>query len=348
VRRLAASLAFSALLLGATAARAQAVDVRLSGDTAQLLDALGLPDEQALETLLDAEVGALYGLVDVQEYLRLSANAQSLVTAGIGADYASNPDGFFFGFGVNAAVDAGDADPRDPNFDLDREVPVSAGAMLSLMAGYNLAELGLPWLTLSAHGMHFPMNVDQLEGDFTNVGARAQIKLFRQDPEGVDLLYWGGIDVTTGFSYARTTLTLAEGDYEAATDLGEGVRLETTSNGTLVLRQTAYVLPVEVTTNLTILEFVTLYGGAGVDIPFGDAGSELDLQTDLVGVIDDTRVDVGDATLRIDEAVDADDFLPRVMVGVQANVWLVRAFAQLSISTRDTAVGLSTGARVMF
>lgn len=348
--RLSAALlsASTLLLVSASAAAQPVVQINLVQEAQQLAEALEV-DVAGLEQRLNREVAALYGLVDVEEFLRLSANAQTLVTAGIGADYASNPDGFFVGFGVNAAVDAGDADPTDPNFELSTDVPVSAGAMLSLMAGYNLTEAGLPWLTLSAHGMHFPMNVSQLEGDFTNVGGRIQVKLFRQDDDGVQALHWGGLDLTAGFTYARTTLTLAEAEgYVATANLREGIDVETTSVGRLELEQTAWTVPVELTTNLTIVEFVTLYGGAGIDIPFGDAGSILDVSTDLIGVIGDTRVDVGDATLRVNERVDADSFLPRVMLGVQVNVWLVRAFAQLSMSTRDTALGLATGVRVMF
>ncbi|MEO1335448.1 MAG: hypothetical protein AAFV29_07375, partial [Myxococcota bacterium] len=47
--------------------------------------------------LVDDEIRALYGLVDVPTFLRLSANAQSMANKGLGVDYATNLDGLIFG-----------------------------------------------------------------------------------------------------------------------------------------------------------------------------------------------------------------------------------------------------------
>lgn len=323
------------------------VSIDTTAGAGRVANALGVGVAD-LERQLQTEMRALFGLLDVEDFLRLSANAQTLVSAGIGADYTASAKGFFVGFGVNAAVDAGEGDLTDPSFDLEREVPASAGAMITLVAGYNLAEQGLPWMTLSAHAMHFPMNVGQFEGDFTNVGGHIQLSAFRQlNPAGVTFLRWGGIDFTTGFTYARTTLNLIE-NYEANTALSADVRLETLSVGTLQLEQTAYTIPIEVTTSVTIIELLSLYGGLGLDIPLGDASAQMDLETQLVGRVDGEPIEMGTATIQVDARGDADDLLPRAMVGLQLNLWILRAFAQLSISMRDTALGLATGIRVMF
>lgn len=347
VLRLPAVLAL-ATLLAAPAAQAQTVTINPSTDFAQVANLLNV-DVASLEQQLDDEIRALYGLLDVQEFLRLSANAQTLVLAGSGADYASNPTGFFAGFGVNAAVNAGDADLRDfQNYDVERALPVSGGAMLTLMLGYNFADQGAPWLTLSAHGLHFPLSSQQLEGEFTNVGAHVQVNLFRPEREEDFVpVYWGGLALTGGFSYARSTLNLTD-SYEANTPLSDGVLLETVSMGQLRLEQTAYTVPLEITSNLTFFEILTIFGGFGVDIPLGDASVFLDLETELTGRSGDLLLDIGNAVLAVSEEVDADDFLPRAMLGVQVNLWLLHAFVQLNISTRDTSLGLASGLRVTF
>ncbi|MEL6186250.1 MAG: hypothetical protein AAFU79_16620 [Myxococcota bacterium] len=345
-----------AALLGALGlspvAYAQTVTITPSQGFDDAAAQLGL-DPSAFEQQLSDEVAALYGLLDVAEFLRLSANAQTLVLAGSGADYASNPDGFFAGFGVNAALSAGDADLQTlsnelANYDVERGIPVSGGAMLTLMAGYNFARQGLPNLTVSVHGLHFPLSYEQLDGEFTNLGAHIQVKLFRQSKgDAFTPLYWGGIDLTGGFTYARTTLTLND-VYEADTSLSSDLRLNTVSTGTLQLEQTAYTIPLEITSNLTFFEVLTLFGGLGLDIPLGDASSLMDLDTSLVAASGDNVFDVGTAQLNVDDVVQADDLLPRVMVGLQVNVWILRLFAQLNISLRDTTLGAATGLRVHF
>lgn len=312
----------------------------------ELVSALGTNADDLLNEL-ETEIRALYGLLNVQEFLRLSANAQTLVSAGIGADYASNPKGFFAGFGVNATISTGEGDLITEGVDVTREVPTSAGAMLTLMAGYNFSEQGVDWLTLSLHGLHFPLNVAQLEGDFTNVGFRAQAKVLRQpNQDGVDAFRWGGIDFTTGFSYAQTRLTLVD-DYRASTTISGGAILDTISTGTLVLRQTAYSIPLELTSNITLAEFFTLYGGFGVDIPLGDASVDMDLETQLEARIDGQTIPFDrPGFLRVRDTIDSDDILPRFLVGLQFNVWVIRIFAQLNIATQDSLIGLASGIRV--
>lgn len=347
---LASAVLGSALVASPAAAQQPIVDINLSPAASELLAPLGITSLPELEELIQTEVAALYGLLDVQEFLRLSANAQTLVLSGAGADYASNPDSFFFGFGVNLAINAGDSDlDAVREIDVDRRVPVSAGAMLTLMVGYNFADQGAPWLTLSAHGLHFPLTVDQFDGEFTNLGVHAQFKLFqpkKDEDEGFKAVRWGGLDLTTGFNYARTTLELSD-TYEAGTALSDSVDLDTFSMGTLELNQTAYRIPFEITSNVTFVEVLTAYAGFGLDIPLGDAGSTIDLQTDLEGIVGGEIIEAGTARLQVNDRVDADDLLPRFMLGVQVNVWILRVFTQLTVSTQDAAAGLAAGVRVI-
>ena len=346
--RLVGAGAWAAAVLCASSAGAQTITVDIPPSNAtQLAEALGTSTDELVRQM-EAEIAALYGMLNVKEYLRLSANAQTMVSSGNAADYGSNPDGFFFGIGAGGALSVGDEDIASADFEVERDVPVGGGVMLSALLGYNLADQGLPWLTFSVHGMYLPMESGQLDGEVMNLGARVQFKLFQHsESSGFDFLHWGGLDVTTGFSWARTRLGL-EDTYEAATDLSSEVRLRTAALGTFEVTQTAYTVPLELTTNFTLFEIFTLYGGAGIDIPFGDASVSADLTADLTAEYNGEDIDAGVATIRVEDSNGADDWLPRALVGVQLNIWRLRAYAQLDVSLVDTALAGSAGLRVMF
>ena len=348
VRRPLLGLLVALALTTPGVASAQSVTLTPGPGTAALARSLGLGVD-ALQDRVRQEVEALYGLYDVAEYLRLSANAQSLVGAGLGADYASNPTGFFVGVSASAAVSVAETDLQSVELELDREMPSSGGTMLSLLVGHNFREQGASWLTLSAHGLYLPTtSVAQLDGEFVNVGLRVQAKLLRpQLVPGFRVARWGGLDLTTGYTFARTTLTLGE-EFEASAPLDGGVVLDTVSTGTLELVQTAHTIPVELTTNLTLFELLTVYGGAAVDIPLGDASATFDLDSVLTGVGEGQRFGLGTARLQVDDAIGADDVLPRFLAGVQVNLWALKVFSQLNIGTTDATLGLSAGVKLTF
>lgn len=345
-RRVSPARVMSPLLvlgfLSASTAWAQSVAITPGPGVGTAAEELGLSSAE-IEVLVQEEVAALFGLLDVGEFLRLSANAQAVVSSGQGADYASNPTSWYFGLGASAALDAASGDLRASTEDLEGEVPFSAGAMVSMVAGYNFSEQGVDWLTASIHGMYLPLDLEQFEGEFFNLGFRAQAKAVPGAAVGgLQAVYWGGLDFTTGYSFALTTLSLG-GTHEAGTRLREGVVLDTSSIGLLELRQIAHTIPVELTTNLSFFEVLTLYGGFGLDFALGRAEATMDLDSELGGMVAGEPVDLGRAVIVADGRRNADLPLTRGIVGLQINLWSLRVFAQLNLAPRNSLVGAAAG-----
>lgn len=345
------------LLVGAVTstgvARAQSLDVNvtLNPELRQALAGQLELTEQALEEGIRQSFAAVYSVADVAEFLRLSANAQSFSNKGLGVDYASKPDGFLFGFAANLTANAGNADLD--NFaetvagNIDRAVPVAGGAQLSVMAGYNFAKAGLPRLTAYVNGLAYPLGFSQLDGFFWNVGAHLQLRLL--GPLGKqEILEWGGFLVTSGVQLSRMTLSLSE-TFEANTNLAPNVPIMTRSTGTMELYQAATTIPLELTTSLQLLYFVSIYGGIAVDFQFGDAGMTFDIDSDLEtnDPLGGGTVALGTGTIDVNQVGGANQALVRGVLGVQANLGPVKVFGQLNVAAADLTVGLAAGLRIV-
>lgn len=337
------------VLAGPAYAQNTSVRVTLTPDANAVAQQVGVTPAE-LETLIDEQIKALYGLTDIREFLRLSANAQNMLSKGIGADYASQPKGFLFGMAVSGAFDAGNSDIDDLQAidfaDFERAVPIGVGAQASLMLGYNFTEQGAPWLTLYLSGLGFPLEIDEYNGTFYNVGFHSQFKLVKG--AGKSSLRWGGFDFTTGVEFSEMILR-ARRAIETSTPLGGGVDLVTRSapdQTELRLRQTALSFPFEVTTSTRLAYFLGLYGGIGVDLQAG--GAELSGTVDSAlfadgGDFDDQEI--GTVDIAANDQNEPTTALFRIITGVQVHLGPVKAFGQLNFLTEDLTIGGTAGLR---
>ncbi|NJK89336.1 MAG: hypothetical protein HC923_07975 [Myxococcales bacterium] len=333
----------------------QTVNVRL--DDPAPFSALGL-SENELEQIITDQVRALYGVSDLPTFLRLSANAQSLVSRGLGVDYASNPSGFLFGVAVSGALDAGDADLDElddlRDFDLanfDRAVPIGVGAQISLMVGYNFKAAGLPELTLYANGMVLPLTVGveagDYSGDFRNFGVHAQYKLVR--PFGNVVFSWGGLDVTSGLQFSEMVLDLGSNPLRTSLPISaNGVEVDVSTvveTGRIELVQTAWTVPIEVTTNVRFLYVLSLFGGFGLDLNFGRAALRADIQSQDIRAGGQT---VGAFSVSADDDNGPTTAVFRFLFGAQVHLGPIKVFGQLNVLTEQLALGGAAGLRFLF
>jgi len=349
MRTIEAALVGASCLLWASSGFAQnaSVTIDLNNRGRAIANDIGLGTAE-FERQIEDQMRALYGLSDLAEFLRLSANAQSMVNKGIGVDYASNPTGFLFGISVSGALDAGSADIDDIEnvdfVDFDRAVPIGIGAQVSLMIGYNFSSLGVPNLTLFASGLAFPLQYEEYSADFRNFGFHGQYKFF--GPQGNDAAGWGGLDVTTGIQFSETVLDLDEAIDRSLGLVGStgDVTLGTETDGNLELTQRAWTIPLELTSNVRFLYIVSLYGGVGVDFQFGSASMSADVESPLT----DGETEVGRITVDADDDAGPTPVLVRFLTGLQLNFGPIKAFAQLNFLTENLAVGLAGGLRAVF
>ncbi|MGF1510091.1 MAG: hypothetical protein ACFB9M_11385 [Myxococcota bacterium] len=321
------------------------VTVNLSPEANILATELGVSTSE-LEALIVEQVEALYGITDIERFLELSANAQNLTSKGLGVDYASDRRGIIVGVAASGALDAGDADIDDlENIDFtnfDRAVPLGVGAQLSVMVGYNFRRQGLERLTVYTNGLYTSYGVDEFDGRFTNFGLHGQYKVF--GPYGPSLARWGGIDVSSGVEFSRMVLTLKDDELVRDTTIVNEVGdapLTTVGGGELSLLQTAWTIPLEVTTNVQLAYFFSLYGGFAGDIQFGNA--ELRADTDVA--LSSGSLDVGTADVFADDSNGPTTAIFRLLGGVQFNIWKFKIFGQVNLTTANFAVAGAAGLR---
>lgn len=328
------------------------VTISLTADGRALANQLGV-DVGAFEDAIGEQIGALYGVSDLQRFLELNANAQSLANKGLGVDYGSLPKGFIFGFAVAAALDAGQADINDlESIDLanfDRAVPVGVGAQIALMAGYNLERAGIPGLTFYINGMGASFDVEEFyRGEFFNFGAHAQYTFFR--PRERKTNQWLGLSLTSGLQFSQSNLE-ANRTITTRTPLefsGGTTIIETESLGDLRLSATAWTVPFEATTSVRFLQFFGLYAGMGLDVLLGDASLEAQLSSPLEASdpFNGGTVNVGTVDITADDTGAPSDALFRLLAGLQLHLGPIKAFGQVNFRpdpeelTVSGAVGL--------
>ncbi|MEQ8277937.1 MAG: hypothetical protein RMA76_27805 [Deltaproteobacteria bacterium] len=339
-----------ALLLAALPATAAAQDVEITL-TQQAKDVLGdelQVAEDQLEELVRQRFREAYRLVDVQDFLRVSANAQALANKGLGVDYAASPKIAMFGVAISAAAESGDADLDDIT-NPQTVLSAGAGAQISAMGGLNLGIIGLSRLTLFANGLYHPWTVNDLDGEFYNIGAHVQYALIR--PKSAAVIEWRGIDLTSGVEISRMVLSLSDTQDSAAPIRVDGREYEirSTATGTLRLEQTAFNIPIEATTGITILKLVSVYGGVGVD--FMSGGAKLNADLDATMEADDPRdttqtLDVGTARVSAAEEGAPNTVFYRALVGAQIHLGPLNVFGQVNLGLNDVAVAVAAGLRL--
>jgi hypothetical protein len=335
-------LVLAILVIPATGS-AQEIEVTLDPRARALLGSRFTVVEQTLEAEFEQQTQALVGEADLGEFLDLAANAQALVHKSLGNDYASGADGFIVGASIGAAIDPGGRALSVATPEEEGAVPAGAGAQLTLMLGYNFFDLGLPELTVFAHGMGAPISFSELEGSFYNFGASAQYRVLA--PRGTKWLEWGGLHLTSGIEVSRMRLTVAAADMlDFDTTVG-GVRIRGDSEGRLTLVQNAVSIPLEVTTAVTTLYVLSFYAGLGADLNFGAARLGLDVDTTVTAGGESGS---GSAEASLVDEGDPDRVMFRLLGGAQANLGPVRLFGHVNFVPKDATLSLAAGAKVVF
>ncbi|MEM6532597.1 MAG: hypothetical protein AAF654_08230 [Myxococcota bacterium] len=339
---------FCALVLFPSVAFAQSsvsVSITPGADFQQAADALNSTVAQ-LESELESQVLEALALANPDDYLTSFANAQAFSTKGIMADYASNFDSLLIGIGVSSAFSvSGSIDPD--------EAPVDGFAPnISALVGVDLGRLRL---FLSGFSQSYRTGeLGDREGEyevtFRNFGAHAQYKLVGDYDSGASSYVWdwGGLDLTAGITRATTTLTLSTElptDFALTGDGSGSLPVELLSTGSLVYEVSAFTIPLEVTTNLTLLSVATLYGGIGTDIQLGDATVTAELDGVLTADAGGRALNLGTAVITADQSADASPGRLRGLVGLQLNLWVVKAYVQVN-SLPGSVASVATGLKI--
>lgn len=203
------------------------------------------------------------------------AQGNSSGTKSLVADYGSNPDIFSVGIGGGLSVYPGlsslslTAGSSLPTFGLGLQSTVSAGLNLGVfLGGKKLGPIAFNRFNVYASFMTFSLNISSVAFSLTNFSLRAQYKLLPTIGPAF-LAQWGGLDVGIGFEYAINQLGLRTSMSQSVA----GTDFTTTWASTfdLGVRANTFAVPIEVSTNATLLYVFTAFGGIGLDFNAGGA-----------------------------------------------------------------------------
>ncbi len=305
---------------------------------------LGL-DTADLEAQLGGAIDDQLNLTDPSTYLAHYANAAAMSTKGMGVDYASNPKKFSAGLSIGSAVSGVPISfSRGPE-----NLPEGGYAfMAALHAGVNLGLLTptsdkdvLDHVRIYVSGLGFePPASREFQASMYNVGGHLQIKLFGLlDGAPVE---WGGIDLTGGYERSWYKLGLSQ-ELPITQDV-DPATVTWTATGAYDIEATADTIPLELSTNLRVL-VVSGYVGGGVDLVTGSARSEASLSGPISATAQGVTEDLGTASVSLGGLGEADVQVPRIFVGAQANILVLKIYGQLNIGLNETYGGF-VGARV--
>lgn len=303
--------------------------------------------------LLETEVNANLPDADQSNYLKGMANAAVMSQRGLGADYASDLKflGVSFAAGVGADVGSNstsDLISGDADFDKVRGIGAGSGVSLTLNAGLFGGKIGMldaKRLNISAYYLSVdPPDKDGLSGKTSSMGFNVQYKMIPAREIALGIFRWGGIDFTTGFERASTELRFIENISESIVDGGTGATASFNGLVTVGAEVTTYNIPLELSSSIRLAHVLSLFGGLGMDVSFGEAKSI----ANLTGDVTVSGGGTGEANLDLGTESSPSTFATRGFVGAQVSITAIKVFALVNRGFGNDRVGLTVGARLAF
>lgn len=285
------------------------------------------------------------------------ANTSVLSTKGIGTDYASNMDVFLIGAGLGVGLDYEKAQGTDSDFS-------GAGVASGIVIGSTLNFLGYDRTNIYFNFMNYNHKQtlnnkvnekSSLELGMFTIGAHIRYQMV--SPVGGKLLGWGGVKFHTGYDYNSTKLTFKNQLSESVnTTSATNENIAGTINGNPVaeIDVATHTIPIELSTDVQILYVLSLYGGFGMDINFGQAKGKADLNADE-STINCTGGACGggnnvqvQASANLDGKGDVASYFLRGFGGVQLNLPFFRVYAQVNKPIGNDLMSYAAGLRFVY
>jgi len=302
------------------------VTVTLNAHGQALAQQFGQSEQQMVDKV-KAGIDSIYQTAHIEDLLRAFANTAAFSDRSAGVAYLVDRGDILVGALATGALSS-DAALGTGTF--------VGGAIVNLgvTAGVNLGRWDHPAWTVFANGFYESQTVHGLDGHLTTTGVHVQRKVV---PAGER---WAGIDVTSGFEYARWTVGEAMPIHTHFTVTGSGNQKKTIdylAAGTLDVRADTYSVPIEVTTGV-LLGALGLYGGAGVDLTFGSSDISAVLSGDLT--VNSDMQPIGTAKITASGASGPDSLGVHALGGIELHTRHVRVFLQGAVSPGEDAVTL--------
>jgi hypothetical protein len=242
--------------------------------------------------LLKAEIEKQFQVPTMNDFLGRMSNAQSLSNKGQGVSYAT--DHSLFVVGGSGGVGFSSASGFDVQTSGNGLPPVGIGVQGSIMAGMSLSKLPVPALgpvdlkklTVFVNFMGYSNDsiVSSLSMKTNTFGIHAQYKFIDgKNIGGLGLLNWGGMAFTTGFDVSSNSLTYKVGQSITVPSGSQNFTWTPNSNSALVLESNSFSVPLEISTSIRTLYILSIFGGAAVDLNFGNSKVAASLNGPVTG-----------------------------------------------------------------
>ena len=225
-------------------------------DAEAFASALG-KDVGTLQSELETQVNNLFQVANVHSFLRDFQNAQSFSTKGLGVDYAS--EGTLVEVGATLSL-ASNVDKAYKPSNSATDPPISGGGTnFSLMGGAGLGSLGVP-VMIFGNWFKGGASIGALSGDYQNWGMHGQLRLFGPSNSmslTKVLIRWGGIALTTGVDYSKTSLHYGKAinsSFNVASNAPVTVKSDVIGNMRFNLEQTTWAVPLDTTPPLVMVK----------------------------------------------------------------------------------------------
>lgn len=345
--------------------------------TVEITDYGGIDNFPILKAVVDRELQSFEDEVNAElpqegpdRLMQGMANTSVMASKGIGKDYASYMNMYLIGAGAGVSVD------QQYDSTIDSEIS-GGGAALGVVVGSTAKNLGFQSFAgldpkrvgIYTNFMRYkhnqiiksnPGSESNLAADLFNLGVHFRYDWI--DGSGDPMLGWGGLKLHWGYDYNETTIVFQN-------DLDKNINLIDIDNGSgatatiagkitgspqYEVKSQTHSIPLEISTDVRFLYFMTLYGGLGTDINYGKATGKglLNGNVSPLACNGTACVGVTDLKVQVQANLDAegkvDPLMLRGFTGLQLNLPYFRIYGQVDKAFGTELIAVSTGLKFVY
>ena len=317
----------------------------------------GVALQSTIETEVCNQVKSKFQTGNLSSVMASMAKAYAVTSKGAVADYGTNMQVFSLGagatLGVNNVTPTTDLTALKNRFSGSTVPDVGTGVTASATLGISFRHINFKkrgWfdpknINVYASFMVLPaMAFDIYSVKATSGSAYLQYKVLPMRKTPLALVTWGGLDVGLGYTYSTSTVSASSASKITSVEFDtNGKRIVYEPAGTLSLTYTSHVVPLEVSTNFSLLYFLSFVVGGAADFHIL---SSAQIAANISGPVKVDGVSSTDdyARFSYSETGKAGAVGFRAFFGPQFNIWKIRIFSLAHI-TNDSSYAVTLGAR---
>lgn len=316
--------------------------------------------QDTIETEVCSQINSKFQTQNMGPVLSYMAKAYAMAANGRTADYATNMQVFSLGVGTTVAVNnlalptsVSEFEAIGKRFAGGGIPDFGTGVSATATFGISFRQLNFRrrgWFDPKNFNLYFSFLITPAvtyQGytvNSTSGGVYIQYKILPMRKIPFGLVTWGGLDIGLGYNYATTKLGVSSTDKITTISFDtNGKRVDYEPAGTLSLQYQSHIVPLEVTTNFSLLYFLSFVAGGAADFHLLSS-AEVSAQISGPIKIDGTSTAGDNASFTLSESAKTSTVTFRVFGGPQFNIWKIRIFTLAHASNNQT-YGITAGVR---